>query len=197
VAAALAIGHAVDARFAVKAMSEVNLSSPVAFYVYLVLASAGLLFAWRRAPLAAWPVALGALTIVFSYFIAPAMNPERSGSAFVRNALAQVQPSEELALVAYKEQFLLYLDRPTVNFGHRRWREGPQEAYDAAAWLNSGDDRVLLIPGDQLEPCFEGPSTRVGVSSRTEWFLVRGRASAQCAAQGNAARAIQYSAKPL
>ena len=196
-AAAFAIGHAVDARFAVKAMGEVNLSSPIAFYVYLALAGAGLLYAWRRAPLAAWPVALGALTIVFSYFFAPAMNPERSGSAFVRTALARVQPSEELALVAYKEQFLLYLDRPTVNFGHRRWREGPQEAYDAAAWLNAGENRVLLLPGDQLAPCFEGPATRVGESSRTEWFLVRGRASEQCAAQGDATRAIQYPAKPL
>ena len=51
--------------------------------------------------------------------------------------LAQVQAGEQLALVAYKEQFLLYLDRPTVNFGHRRWLEGPQESYDAAAWLNA------------------------------------------------------------
>ncbi len=196
-AAAFAIGHALDARFAVKSMGEVNLSSPAAFYVYLALAGAGLLYAWHRAPLAAWPVALGALTIVFSYFFAPAMNPERSGSAFVRNVLAQVQPSEELALVAYKEQFLLYLDRPTVNFGHRRWREGPEEAYDAAAWLNAGDRRVLLVPGDQLAPCFAGPATSVGVSSRSEWFLVRGRASEQCAAQGDATRAIQYPAKPL
>ena len=46
----------------------------------------------------------------------------------MRAVLAQVKPGEELALVAYKEQFLLYLDRPTVNFGHRRWLEGPQES---------------------------------------------------------------------
>ncbi len=196
-AAVLAVGYATEARFALKALGEIDLTSATALYVYLVLAGMGLLIACLRAPLAAWPVALGALTIVFSYFIAPAMNPERSGSAFMRAALARVEPSEELALVAYKEQFLLYLDRSTVNFGHRRWREGPQESYDAAAWLNAESNRVLLVPGDQLAPCFEGPATSVGISSRTEWFLVRGRASDQCAAQGNAGRAIQYAAKPL
>jgi 4-amino-4-deoxy-L-arabinose transferase-like glycosyltransferase len=196
-AAVFAIGHAVAAEFAVKALSEINLPDATAMHVYLLLAGAGLLFAWRRTPLAAWPVALGALTIVFSYFIAPAMNPERSASAFVRDMLAKLSPGEQLGLVAYKEQFLLYLDRPTVNFGHRRWREGPQEAYDASAWLNAGDDRVLLLPADQLEPCFEGPATRAGISSDDEWFLVRGRASEECAARGDAARAIHYSAKPL
>jgi 4-amino-4-deoxy-L-arabinose transferase-like glycosyltransferase len=165
--------------------------------MYLLLCGAGLYFAWKRAPLLAWPAAVGALTIVFSYWIAPWMNGERSGKDFVRAALAQVQPTEQLALVAYKEQFLLYLDRPTVNFGHRRWREGPQESYDAAAWLNAGADRVLLLPGDQLKSCFEGLGTSVGMSAGDEWFLVRGRASEQCAAHGNVARAISYSAKPL
>ena len=76
--------------------------------------------------------------------------------------MRRCSPTEQLALVAYKEQFLLYLDRPTVNFGHRRWREGPQESHDAAAWLNAGRDRVLLMPGDQLNPCFEGLGTSVG-----------------------------------
>ncbi len=113
-----------------------------------------------RAPLAAWPVALGSLALVFSYFIAPAMNPDKSGKAFVHAVLLQVEADEEFALVAYKEQFLLYLDRPTVNFGHRRWLEGLHESYDASAWLNAAPHRVLLVPADKLEPCF--PANRDG-----------------------------------
>jgi hypothetical protein len=107
-----------------------------------------------------------------------------------------VQPEEELALVAYKEQFLLYLDRPTVNFGHRRWLEGPQESYDASAWLNAGPFRVLLVPAKALEPCFPANRTVAGRSSDEDWFLVRGPASKECAAQGDAFRAIHYDAKP-
>jgi hypothetical protein len=132
------------------------------------------------------------------------MNGERSGADFTRAALSQVQPTEELALVAYKEQFLLYLDRPTYNFGHRRWQEGPQEYFDAAAWLNAGSHRVLLVPEEALTPkdrfkprqpaipCFQSDVTAVGTSSGTRWFLVRPPAEVACAALGDATRAIRY-----
>jgi hypothetical protein len=129
---------------------------------------------------------------VFSYFIAPAMNAERSGGGFVRAMLTLVNPEEELALVGYKEQFLLYLDRPTVNFGHRRWLEGPQESYDASAWLNAAPHRVLLVPGSTLKPCFPVNATEAGRSSDDDWFLIRGPASADCASKGDALRAIRY-----
>lgn len=199
----LAIAHAVGAQFATKALASADLASPLVLYVYLLLCGIGLVVAHRRAPLLAWPAALGALTISFSYFIAPAMNGERSGSDFVRDALSQVKPGEQLGLVAYKEQFLLYLDRDTVNFGHRRWQEGPQEAFDSAAWLNAAPNRVLLVPEDHLKPrdspftCFAANPVEVGRSSRDHWFLVRGPAASECAALGNAARAIGYPAKPL
>jgi 4-amino-4-deoxy-L-arabinose transferase-like glycosyltransferase len=176
--------------------------------IYAGLCASGLWLAWRRAPLLAWPVALGALAITFSYWLAPVMNGDRSGKDFIRSVLAQVKPGEELGLVAYKEQFLLYLDRPTVNFGHRRWLEGPQETFDAAAWLNAGDKRVLLVPEDSLSPvnrfipdsqpvdCFVADVTLVGEQSRDRWFLVRAPAEPNCAANGQAVRAIRYPVSP-
>ena len=145
---------------------------------------------WRK-PIAAFPAALAALALWFSYWLAPLMNGERSGSDFTRAMLAQVDRGEQLGLVAYKEQFLLYLDRPIVNFGHRRGFEGPQEAYDAAAWLRSGTERVLLVPADILEPCFPAGGTLAGRSSDEDWYLVRA-ASEDCAQKGIAARAIRY-----
>jgi len=192
--AAFAIGLALHAKFAVKAIEAAHLGSATAFYVYLALCGAGLAFAFVRAPLAAWPVALGSLAIVFSYFIAPAMNGERSGSDFVRGMLAQVKPGEQLALVNYKEQFLLYLDRPTVNFGHRRWLEGAQESYDASAWLNAKPDRVLLVPADTIKTysCFVDSLTLAGRSSDEDWYLVRPPAVQACAEKGDATRAISY-----
>jgi hypothetical protein len=103
-----------------------------------------------------------------------------------------VRPGEELGLVGYREQFLLHLDRPVVNFGHRRSFEGSQEFYDAAAWLNAGTARVLLVPEAAARECF--PSAEQGArASRTSWYLVRGSASADCAERGDAARAIPYS----
>jgi 4-amino-4-deoxy-L-arabinose transferase-like glycosyltransferase len=193
-AAAIAVGHAAGATFAVNLLADGNLPNATSLHVYLLLCGAGLVFAFMRVPLVAWPAAIGALAIVFSCFIAPAMNAERSASGFVRNMLTQVRAEEELALVAYKEQFLLYLDRPTVNFGHRRWLEGPQETYDAAAWLNAAPNRVLLVPEEALKPCFPH-ATRAGRSSDDDWYLVRESAALECAIKGQLARAIRYSYK--
>jgi 4-amino-4-deoxy-L-arabinose transferase-like glycosyltransferase len=195
-AALVALGFTI---FGTVSISE-NTSAPLPIrdllLAYVVLCGLGLLAARRYAPLAAWPVALGALCVAFSFWLAPAMNPDRSASGFTRAMLERVKPEEELALVAYKEQFLLYLDRPTVNFGHRRWLEGPQESYDAAAWLNAGPHRVLLVPSKGLEPCFSANRTNAGSSSDENWFLVRAPASTVCASQGDASRAIHYDARP-
>jgi 4-amino-4-deoxy-L-arabinose transferase-like glycosyltransferase len=200
-----AVANATGVGFAVKALADANLATPTALYVYLVLCGLGLVVAFWRAPLAAWPVALASLTITFSYFIAPAMNGERTGGDFMRATLGQVRPGEQLALVAYKEQFLLYLDRPITNFGHRRWQEGPQEYFDAAAWLNAAPDRVLLVPEEALVaknrfdvtqpavPCFTANTARVGETSGDQWFLVRAPAETACAVLGKVDRAIAYS----
>ena len=193
-AAVFAVGVAAGATWAEKALDAAGRGVLTGVYVFLALSGAGLVYAYLRAPLAAWPLTLGSLAIAFSYFIAPGMNGERSGKDFTSGVMAQLKPGEQLALVAYKEQFLLYLDRPTVNFGHRRWLEGSQESYDAALWLNAAPNRVLLVPESTLKkyPCFLMSVTTAGHSSREEWFLVRAPAERSCAEQGDSSRAIPY-----
>lgn len=164
---------------------------PTVLWPFVIIAGLLIGAALWRSPLLAFPAALASLALWFSYWLAPLMNGERSASDFTRTMLAQVRPEEELALMAYKEQFLLYLDRPTVNFGHRRWLEGPQEAYDAAAWLDGGSNRVLLVPEDTLAPCFTN-AVKAGRSSDEDWFLVRPPALESCARKGDAGRAIRY-----
>jgi MFS family permease len=148
--------------------------------------------AWKR-PVLAWPAVLGALAVVWSYAITPRIDGERSARSFMEQAQALIPTDTEFALMGYKEQFLLYLDRPAVNFGHARWREGPQEAYDASAWLAAAPGRVLLIPEASLKPCFSDTARQLaGVSSGDRWLLVRGRPEEQCVNRGSAARALRY-----
>lgn len=148
---------------------------------------------WRK-PLLAWPLVLACLTVHWGLAIAPQINSERSASGFMRSMLAQVPPGRELGLVGYKEQFLLYLDREIINFGHARWREGNAEAEDAARWL--ADDplnRILLVPEHLLEPCFEGNARKLaGESSDDLWWLVEGLPQRECIARGNPSKVIRY-----
>jgi 4-amino-4-deoxy-L-arabinose transferase-like glycosyltransferase len=194
VAAAFAVAYLAGAPVAHKAIQDANLGSAWPLYLFLVLSLAGLGVALWRKPSTAWLAIVTALAITFSYAIAPAMNPERSGSAFMHGVQARVQPGEQLGMVAYKEQFLLYLEHPAVNFGHRRWLEGPQEGYDASAWLASAPHGVLLVPKPTLDACFDESPARqaVGASAGDDWYLVRGTASPACASKGNAGRAISY-----
>jgi len=174
------------------AASGLRSIAPVGAFV--LLAGVSLTWASWRLPVAAWTVVLGSLALTWAYGIAPTLDAERSGSRFVRGMLAKVPVGYTLGLVGYKEQFLLYLDRPTVNFGHRRWLEGPQENFDAAAWLALAPYRVLLVPKGALEPCFPEARDRIfaGESSDEEWYLVRGSPNRKCVEQGDAARAIRY-----
>jgi 4-amino-4-deoxy-L-arabinose transferase-like glycosyltransferase len=148
----------------------------------------------RRGVLAcAW--VLGLTWLVVSCTIYPQINGARSAKEFIARVEQLAEPHRELGLLAYKEQFLLYLTRPSVNFGHRRWREGPLESYDAARWLDERPDRQLLVAEDQLAPCFAAARERidVGTSSREHWFLVSGPVSPDCAARGKPGQVIRYS----
>ena len=102
-------------------------------------------------------------------------------------------------MLAYKEQFLLYLDRDTVNFGHARWREGDAEAFDAARWLSDSEQRVLLVPEHFVERCFgQNPREFAGESSDDRWYLVTGMPSRDCVERGNPQKVIRYpTPKPL
>ncbi len=191
---ALAVGHLAGHPKVAQLLAGTELTSVRPVLVYAAVASLAWLAAARFAPVMAWPAVLACLATCWGIGVAPQLNPQRSASAFVRQMLARVPPQRELGLVAYKEQFLLSLDRETFNFGHSRWREGPQEAYDASAWLAAAPDRrVLLVPEGSLAPCFNTAArTEAGRTSRETWWLVTGPAAADCVGRGQSGRAIVY-----
>lgn len=165
-------------------------SVPAACLIAAIAASA-----WR--PILAWPGVLVGAALAFSWAIEPRMDPQRSGQAFMQRALAEVAPGADLGLVAYKYQFLLYLDRPVVDFGHRRWLDPLSEEHDAARWLNLAPRHVLLVPRSHLAPCFEhAPRRLVGSSAGERWLLVRPPASPACAALGDPRRVLRYTPPP-
>jgi 4-amino-4-deoxy-L-arabinose transferase-like glycosyltransferase len=162
--------------------------------IYAGLATIAFLACGRGRGVLASAWALGLLWIVGSFAIVPQLDSTRSAQRFIEELKRVADPSRELGLLAYKEQFLLQLDRPSVNFGHSRWREGAAESYDAARWLNEGTGRQLLVPGSQLEPCFAHTVRRsVGEASRDQWYVVERSAESMCAAQGDPRRVYHYS----
>jgi 4-amino-4-deoxy-L-arabinose transferase-like glycosyltransferase len=159
-----------------------------------VAAFAMLMFRVRRAHVALLAT-LAAIWMVAGLWVQPQMDPKRSAREFIARLEALAAPDRELGLLEYHEHFLLHLSRPSVNFGHRRFREEDAESFDAAAWLAADPRRQLLVQKQTLDPCFTPATSKqlVGDSSRGDWFLVSGPPDATCAARGDARHTFAYS----
>ena len=89
-------------------------------------------------------------------------------------------------------------NRPIVHFGSRRWREGEQEAFDAARWLSRSPGRQLIVTSADRDVSFtQTRQTPLGVANRTEWFLVEGVPDASCIEPGRPQAAYNYRAAGL
>jgi 4-amino-4-deoxy-L-arabinose transferase-like glycosyltransferase len=142
---------------------------------------------------AAFFMCIGAALLVVNFMINPVMNDARSGRAFVHQIEARTAGFSEVGIAAYKEQYLLYLTRPLVNFGHARWQEADKEADDAAAWLNAGQGRALIVDSATRKRCFgNAHAEELDEANSLEWFVVTGNADPQCAARGSLRAALSY-----
>jgi hypothetical protein len=123
----------------------------------------------------------------------PRIDAVRSGRAFMERVEQASAGFPELGLLSAKEQYLLELRRPSVNFGHARWREREAEAADAAAWLAERPGRALLVERRAREMCFsQAQAIELGKANRQKWFLVSGLPNPDCVRRGDRSRAILY-----
>jgi 4-amino-4-deoxy-L-arabinose transferase-like glycosyltransferase len=190
IAAAYAILHS-DIRTEVDSTYGLDPLGPL-----MLITLAGVIACFAARPSRAFLAYAGTLSsilLIVSFWVNPEMNQIRSGRDFVARMEHAADPERELALVAFKEQYLLYLHRPIVHFGHARWRERQKEAADAACWLSDRDDRQLVVNAEMKELCFSrAKSTPLGEANRTEWFLVLAGPDANCVQQGDVRAAIRY-----
>jgi len=187
------LAHIDPARGA-KLLQQAGLAgfAPLAVLALMGVMALGV-FRLRRAHLA-----LAAMLLVtwqvLGWWVFPAMDGTRSARDFIARLQSMASPQRELGLLAYHEHFLWHLQRPSVNFGNRRFREGNAEPFDAAAWLAADPTRQLLVPERMLEPCFDAMTDRrlVGDSSRGDWYLVSGLPAPDCARRGDATHVFHY-----
>ena len=136
---------------------------------------------------------LATVLLTVSYWINPVMNSARSGESFIARVERIDDPTAELGLVGFREQYLLNVHRPIVHFGHARWREVAQEAADAALWLSGGAHRQLVVNEQVRELCFaETASKSLGKANRLQWYIVRGKPNPECVARGKQAALYHY-----
>lgn len=166
---------------------------PVAL-VFAAVATLWLVAGLRRGPLALAGM-VASLWLVISLWLYPALNPVRSAARLMQSVERSLAPSEALAIVGYREQFLLHARQPVTHFGYRRDDEDA-ELREAIAWLSARPGRRLLVADNRLGSCFRDDRPEpVGFASRHRWYLMRaGDVSDACRADGSATRAVVYRA---
>jgi len=135
---------------------------------------------------------LVAVWIVLGLWISPSIDGVRSGERLIIAMESKLAMSDEVGMVAWKEQFLLYTQLPVTVFGHRRF-DDEQELWDGVTWLEASPSRRLFVDEQNRDRCFAGKGTFVGHAHRENWYLVGGGdAVAACHGRGNAAVARVY-----
>ena len=100
----------------------------------------------------------------------PVVTDLRSGRPIMDAFSARLPVGADPGLIVWKEQFLLYLDRPVTHFGYRRAFE--DSVADGIAWLAADPARVALVDDDHGE-CFDtSRAVHLGYAHRDHWYLV-------------------------
>lgn len=139
-----------------------------------LLALAALLAAPRLERLgggvAALLLLLAGIWTVQGVWLAPRIDPIRSGTDLMAQVDAAMPGDGELGLVGWKEQFLLHARRPVVHFGFRR--NPDDEMRDAVAWLSAAPGRRLLIAASRMSPCLDADAALpIAHRHQREWRL--------------------------
>ena len=111
--------------------------------------------------------------LLWSFWAYPLLNDSSSAAGVMQRAGAIVGAQGELALVAWKEQNLLMVDRPALDFGFGKpWH---MQFADAIRWQEQATEkRWIFILAEAMAPCIDNAkASYVGHANRREWWLFR------------------------
>ncbi len=125
---------------------------------------------------------LTALWLAWSLWAYPLLNDSNSARGIMQQAGTIAGPADELALVGWKEQNLLFADRPVREFGFtasfdRQFRQG-------VAWQAQAPQKRWVFALEQaMGDCVDRMrAVHVGRANRREWWMFRADAvKADCA----------------
>lgn len=170
-----------------------DLAFPWGAMILLAAIAVALVATFRvKRGMAAFVGLVAAIWIVMGLWIAPSIDGFRSGERLIIEMESKLAMSDEVGMVAWKEQFLLHAELPVTVFGHRRF-DDEQELLDGIAWAEGGAQRRLFLDESKRDACFAGRGLFVGHAHRENWYLVTAAdADASCKGKGDASKAKVY-----
>ncbi|HET8764341.1 MAG TPA: glycosyltransferase family 39 protein [Rhodanobacter sp.] len=126
-----------------------------------------------RHALLAVAAGMAALWLAWGFWAVPQLNAASSSGALMAKVRSHLAPGDELGLVAWKEQNLLMLGRPAVDFGfkvpwHLQFARAVQWQAQAPA------TRWLFVQQPAMGRCVDrARAVDLGYANRREWWMFR------------------------
>jgi len=192
-AALAAVYFAVDGKAAARIVRDFAIQPVLPLVVAALLGAVPLALLRVRDGWLAYAGVLAAVMATIGFVVYPRIDAVRSSRVLMERLEQAAAPFPELGLMSAKEQYLLELRRPSVNFGHARWREREAEAADGAVWLAERPGRALMMDKRAREACFAAAqSIDLGKANRQHGFLVWGQPDEACVQRGDRSAARLY-----
>ncbi len=129
------------------------------------------LLTWRRQVLEQLSIAALACWLFVAWWVWPVMDPHRTPKAMMAQLEQRLDHSHEVGLLKFKEQFLLFSQRPLVHFSYLDPAE--EQERNAWQWMRENPQRVLLLPDSLALTCFDiGRAQVLGTEHRRDWVLL-------------------------
>lgn len=126
---------------------------------------------WRRQVLEQLSIAALACWLFVAWWVWPVMDPHRTPKAMMAQLEQRLDHSHEVGLLKFKEQFLLFSQRPLVHFSYLDPAE--EQERNAWLWMRENPQRVLLLPDSLALTCFDIARAQVlGTEHRRDWVLL-------------------------
>lgn len=138
----------------------------------LGLALAGIVWLLRKRALFEQLALTSVLAWLFiAFWLWPTLNAHRTPRAVMQKLERSVAPGAEVGMLEFKEQFLLFADRPLVHFSYLAPLS--RQEWNAWRWMRADPARMLLLPDDVALRCFDLAKKRVlGEAHRRNWVLL-------------------------
>ena len=191
--AVIFLGVAAALAFSPKVAAKAAELGPHAWWLALSVGACLLLanLLLRRAPLTASLASLAIIWLHYSLWAYPLLDDVRTPKGIMAEVQQKVPAGDELLIVKFREQFLLFAQRPIEHWSYQEQDE--VQVRQSALWVNGNAHRWLLAPASLLDPCFDATKgEKLGDRHGESWTLYRADALRESCRQLNEAAMTPY-----
>lgn len=152
-----------------------DMQSPWMIWVSLGVLSCAANLAFRKQVLVCILTTLALIWVHYGFWGYGIINDLRTPQSIMRQIDQDIPQTDDIVLIHFKEQFLLFSHRPLFHYGYLA--DEKLEVKDTASWVQEKPNRWVLGPLSDLDACYyPAKGKSYGFRHGEMWYLVNAQA---------------------